>query len=192
MVANFSPAEYFGSDGSDPTTGPWSQWFHGKVDFFDRDHAEFMWWHLCEMQSLFVEIGAVQGTVDTTSPDGFESSINRCLCAAETHLGHEIQLVNPFEFDCDMIGLGENGDRMSVLALLAYAIWCIDRMIDALRASNAKVTEQLERLEAMFHAIRGELDRDCYAYQIADLGQEVASGYAATMKKIAEMEASHG
>ncbi|VWM20558.1 hypothetical protein [Burkholderia lata] len=54
------------------------------------------------------------------------------------------------------------------------------------------VTEQLERLEAMFHAIRGELDRDCYAYQIADLGQEVASGYAATMKKIAEMEASHG
>ncbi len=81
---------------------------------------------------------------------------------------------------------------MSVLALLAYAIWCIDRMIDALRASNAKVTEQLERLEAMFHAIRGELDRDCYAYQIADLGQEVASGYAATMKKIAEMEASHG
>lgn len=54
------------------------------------------------------------------------------------------------------------------------------------------VSEQLERLESLFHAIRSELDRNCYAYQLADLGQEVASGYVATMKRIAEMEASHG
>ncbi|KVN27339.1 hypothetical protein WJ63_14305 [Burkholderia pyrrocinia] len=50
---------------------------------------------------------------------------------------------------------------------------------------------QLEQLEAMFHAIRSELETDCYAYQLANLGQEVASGYAATMQKIATSEVHH-
>ncbi|AOJ88277.1 hypothetical protein WS87_05420 [Burkholderia sp. MSMB0856] len=48
--------------------------------------------------------------------------------------------------------------------------------------------QQLEQLEAMFHAIRSELESDCYAYQLANLGQEIASSYAATMGKIAQME----
>ncbi|MGU7843017.1 hypothetical protein ACV22V_26520 [Burkholderia sp. AW33-5] len=51
--------------------------------------------------------------------------------------------------------------------------------------------QQLEQLEAMFHAIRSELESDCYAYQLANLGQEIASGYAATMGRIAEMEVHH-
>ncbi|KVC66346.1 hypothetical protein [Burkholderia stagnalis] len=52
--------------------------------------------------------------------------------------------------------------------------------------------QQLEQLEAMFHAIRSELESDCYAYQLANLGQEIASGYAATMQKIAMSEVRHG
>ncbi|KVR46387.1 hypothetical protein WM11_31515 [Burkholderia ubonensis] len=52
--------------------------------------------------------------------------------------------------------------------------------------------QQLEQLEAMFHAIRSELDTDCYAYQLANLGQEIASGYAATMQKIAMSGVHHG
>ncbi|OXJ00032.1 MULTISPECIES: hypothetical protein [Burkholderia] len=51
--------------------------------------------------------------------------------------------------------------------------------------------QQLEQLEAMFHAIRSELDSDCYAYHLANLGQEIASGYAATMGKIAKLEVHH-
>ncbi|MBA9902673.1 hypothetical protein [Burkholderia cepacia] len=51
--------------------------------------------------------------------------------------------------------------------------------------------QQLEQLEAMFHAIRSELESDCYAYQLANLGQEIASGYAAMMGRIAQMEVHH-
>lgn len=52
--------------------------------------------------------------------------------------------------------------------------------------------QQLEQLEAMFHAIRSELETDCYAYQLANLGQEIASGFAATMQKVATSEVRHG
>ncbi|WP_233343580.1 hypothetical protein [Burkholderia cepacia] len=52
--------------------------------------------------------------------------------------------------------------------------------------------QQLEQLEGLFHAIRSELETDCYAYKLANLGQEIASGYAATMQKVATSEVRHG
>lgn len=52
--------------------------------------------------------------------------------------------------------------------------------------------QQLEQLEAMFHAIRSELETDCYAYHLANLGQETASGYTAAMAKVAQLGVSRG
>lgn len=52
--------------------------------------------------------------------------------------------------------------------------------------------QQLEQLEAVFHAIGSELESDCYAYHLANLGQETASGYAAAMAKVAQVEVSRG
>jgi len=51
--------------------------------------------------------------------------------------------------------------------------------------------QQLEQLEAMFHAIRSELESDCYAYHLANLGQEIASSYVAAMDKVVQMEVHH-
>ncbi|ABO55458.1 hypothetical protein LA345_14965 [Burkholderia vietnamiensis] len=66
----------------------------------------------------------------------------------------------------------------------------VDRVHPAAPFASS-VIQQLEQLEAMFHAIRSELESDCYAYQLANLGQEIASGYVAAMGKIAQMEVHH-
>ncbi len=137
-VTNFSPAEYFGCDGADPATGPWAEWFAGKADFFDPDYAQFVWWHVCEMQLLFCDIGAALGEPVGRSPGEFEASINWHLGLAESHLGGSLQLDNPFAFDSDVSGIHDADGRTSAMILLAYAIWCIDRMIDALRVGDAK------------------------------------------------------
>lgn len=138
-ITNFSLAEYFGCDGADPSSGPWARWINGDAEFIDSDFARFVWWHLCEMQVLFVEIAVASGELLTRSPEAFEASINRHLALAESHLGEPITLQNPFAFDCDTIGAPNPTGRTSVLMLIAYAIWCVDRMIDGLRTCNTQM-----------------------------------------------------
>lgn len=51
--------------------------------------------------------------------------------------------------------------------------------------------EHLERLEALFDAIRDHLERDTYVRSLAELGQSIASTYSAEMKTFAKPEGSH-
>ncbi|CAG4908360.1 hypothetical protein [Paraburkholderia saeva] len=48
--------------------------------------------------------------------------------------------------------------------------------------------DYLERLEAMFDAIREHLKENTYPYSLADLGQGIASQYSADMRRLADAE----
>lgn len=61
---------------------------------------------------------------------------------------------------CDMIGVSPNSPRTPVMILLAYAVWCVGRMIDALRAGDAKAATSAA----------------AYAFRSLDLAHEFRQG----------------
>lgn len=137
-IINFSPAEYFGSDGSDPETGPWVKWISGEDALFGPAFAEHLWWHLCVLMTHF------QGLVDLQRSDGeqtaeyLEGVLNEHLSLAEFHQGCPLKLITPYSFETLMARCG-GGDSLTLAKLMsAYGVWCIDRLIDALRVNDAK------------------------------------------------------
>jgi hypothetical protein len=137
-ITNFSPAEYFGCEGSPPQTGPWAKWFSGEDLLLGEAFGEFLWWHLCEIMLLFRDMNAAHNPSSVATAEAFEAKLNSYLSLAESHLGGSLRLVNLFEFDSDMLEAPGVGVRTQVMLLLAYGVWCADRIIDALRSSDAQ------------------------------------------------------
>lgn len=136
-ITNFSLSAYFGCDGGDPESGPWADWIEGKADFFEKHFAQFMWWHYCEAQGLYLDIEAAERKGDWLSAEEFDAAVNRDLALVESHSGEPLVLVDPFSFET--LVTGAPGDvRTLVRLLLAYSIWCVDRMVESLRSNDAK------------------------------------------------------
>jgi hypothetical protein len=98
-ITNFSPAEYFGCEGSPPQTGPWAKWFSGEDLLLGEAFGEFLWWHLCEIMLLFRDMNAAHNPSSVATAEAFEAKLNSYLSLAESHLGGSLRLVNLFEFD---------------------------------------------------------------------------------------------
>ncbi|AOJ63372.1 hypothetical protein WJ32_13495 [Burkholderia ubonensis] len=136
-ITNFSPAEYFGCDGGDPESGPWADWINGRADFIDPAFAQFMWWHLCEAQMLYADMEAAQRTGIRLAAEEFDASVSQDLALIETHCHKPLKLTSPFSVE-SALGAIPGDDRTLPRLLLAYSIWCVDRVIDSLRCSDAK------------------------------------------------------
>ncbi|MFM0002737.1 hypothetical protein PQR57_17085 [Paraburkholderia dipogonis] len=136
-ITNFSLSDYFGCDGGDPTSGPWAEWIDGKADFVDHSFAQFMWWHFCEAQGLYLDIEATQRKGEWLSAEAFEASVNRDLFLVESHSRMPLALADPFSFETAATSVPGDARTLARL-LLAYSIWCVDQMIDGLRSNDAK------------------------------------------------------
>lgn len=139
-IANFSPAEYFGCDGATPDSGPWQSWITGDDDLLGPDFAQFIWWHLCDLMLLFRDLDASARDTGQHTAVSFEASINQCLDSVELDMGIPLEVMNPFEFDSAVLDAFERQDRKRVIYVLAFGIWCIDRLIDALRHRDAQAS----------------------------------------------------
>lgn len=137
-ITNFSTAEYFGCDGAPPQGGPWKKWIDGDDPLIGEDFAEFLWSHFCEALWLFLQIDVQTRGGAPHSAASFERAINACLELAESRLDAPLSLDNPFYFDSAINDATDTSSHAQVLMLLAYCVWCIDRMIEALRDGDAR------------------------------------------------------
>jgi hypothetical protein len=138
-IKNFSPAEYFGLDGEDPKHGHWRDWVSGDDDLFGADYGQFIWWHLSAIMLLFAEIETELRAGKKHSPLSFEKALNDYLSLVEIHSERPLALVHPFQFETVYAHLPDRTAKMDMLLQLAYGVWCVDRLIDALRADDTKV-----------------------------------------------------
>ncbi|WP_069265318.1 hypothetical protein [Paraburkholderia nodosa] len=136
-IKNFSLAEYFGHDGEDPKHGPWKDWIVGDDQLFGEDFAVFTWWHLAGLMCLFVEIEE-ETLGRKLTPLSFDKSMNDYLSLVETHTGDPLYLVHPFRFESMVESVPNLTANSENAMLLAYGVWCVDRLIDALRDGDAR------------------------------------------------------
>ncbi|WP_186058813.1 hypothetical protein [Burkholderia gladioli] len=136
-ITNFPLVEYFGCDGSDPEIEPWKSWFSGADPLLGRNLAEPLWWHFCDILSHFEELTCQHLGISHPSYEALEATLYDHLSLAESIRGGPLVPVNIYNLKHFMISGGVKNNSTLEMLVLAYCIWCVDRLIDALYANDA-------------------------------------------------------
>ncbi|WP_186079815.1 hypothetical protein [Burkholderia gladioli] len=136
-ITNFPLVECFGCDGSDPEIEPWKGWFSGADPLLGRNLAEPLWWHFCEILSHFEQLTCQHLGISSLSYEALEATLYDHLSLAEFIRGGSLAPVNIYKLESVMMDGGVKNNAALKLSVLAYCVWCVDRLIDALHVSDA-------------------------------------------------------
>lgn len=134
----FSPAQYFGCDGSDPEDGPWADWVEGLEPRIDPEFAQFLWWHLCgALHEFAFPSNHAQGhDFDYQTPEEFDAAVNSHIALLEQLLHGPVRLLQPFRVETHLVAV-DGVEYNPIRVMLAYSAWCMDKGISALLAGNS-------------------------------------------------------
>ena len=134
----FSPAQYFGCDGSDPEDGLWADWIEGQEPKIDPEFAHFLWWHLCgALHEFAFPSNHPEGRgFSYETPEEFEEALNWHIALLETLLDEPVRLLQPFRVEGHLIAV-DGVEYNPIRVMLAYSAWCADKGMSAMLAGNS-------------------------------------------------------